>query len=292
MKKFLIFVFKIVVLIFLSAFFLDVLYTSVYLNSINRDKIFHVVNSKKKEYDLVVLGSSRANNHFITKIFVDKGIKTYNYGMSGSTLQETLLLLKIMIENQFKIKNVLIEVDLNLSTEGFSEGTRAKFMPFIKKTKVISEFYENKIDSYNWLCYLPFYRYIKYEAKIGLREFFLNLIEKKSAYLLNGGFTPLIGKGTELAYDLRLRKAKTNVYYEEIKKICKQNNINCIAITTPICANTKGMNYFKKIKEIYPEIKRYDTFIDKDVFFSSCGHMNEEGARVLTERVIQDFFKK
>ncbi|WP_444626465.1 hypothetical protein ACSLMH_14715 [Flavobacterium columnare] len=76
------------------------------------------------------------------------------------------------------------------------------------------------------------------------------------------------------------------------KKICKQNNINCIAITTPICANTKGMNYFKKIKEIYPEIKRYDTFIDKDVFFSSCGHMNEEGARVLTERVIQDFFKK
>lgn len=53
MKKFLIFVFKIVVLIFFSAFLLDVLYTSVYLNSINRDKIFNVVNSKKKNMILL-----------------------------------------------------------------------------------------------------------------------------------------------------------------------------------------------------------------------------------------------
>mgnify|MGYP000492074894 FL=1 len=55
-------------------------------------------------YDVVILGSSRANNHFVPELFENKGMKTFNYGMSGAHLFEASLLLKLMAERHYKIK--------------------------------------------------------------------------------------------------------------------------------------------------------------------------------------------
>ena len=109
MKQFLIYTIKILLLIFLLLVILDIAYTQVYLNSSNRGKIDYVYNSKAREYDVVVLGSSRANNHFVTKMFEEKGLKAFNFGMSGGHLFEASLLLKLMMERKYKIKNVIIE---------------------------------------------------------------------------------------------------------------------------------------------------------------------------------------
>ena len=45
-----------------------------------------------------MLGSSRANNHFVPQLFIEKGFKAYNYGMSGARLQESALMLQLMID--------------------------------------------------------------------------------------------------------------------------------------------------------------------------------------------------
>ena len=81
-----------------------------------------------------------------------------------------------------------------------------------------------------------------------------------------------------------------NKYYEEIKNICKANNINLIVLMTPMCENVKGMNYFDKVKKGYPEIHNYENVVVEDKYFSSCGHMNDEGARMFTARILKDFF--
>jgi hypothetical protein len=83
-----------------------------------------------------------------------------------------------------------------------------------------------------------------------------------------------------------------NRYFEEIKQICKANNINLIAVTTPMCSNVKGMDYFKKVKALYPEIKEYENVVEGDQYFSSCGHLNDKGARLYTAKIIEDLFKK
>jgi hypothetical protein len=83
-----------------------------------------------------------------------------------------------------------------------------------------------------------------------------------------------------------------NRYFEEIKQICKANNINLITVTTPMCTNVKGMDYFKKVKAMYPEIKEYEHIIEGDEYFSSCGHLNDKGARLYTKKIIDDLFKK
>jgi hypothetical protein len=293
MKRFLIYTAKVLIVIVLIAIALDGLYTAVFLRSKNRGKIENVFNSKPQRYDVVILGSSRANNHFVSQMFEDKGLKTFNYGMSGGHLFEASLMLKLMIERKYKIKNVILEADLNLSNDKESEGVSAKFLPYIHNSEVIKDHFLSQ-ENFNELYYIPFYRYIKYDAKIGFRETYKIVTNQTTNALDNLGFYPLKKhkNGNMKNNIVNLNPLPHNKYYEEIKNICKANNINFMAIMTPMCKNVVGMNYFGKVKKAYPEIHNYENVVIEDKYFSSCGHMTNEGAKMFTARILKDFFKK
>lgn len=289
MKHFLIYTVKILLLIFLLLVILDIAYTQVYLNSSDRGKIDYVYNSNAREYDVVVLGSSRANNHFVTKMFEEKGLKAFNFGMSGGHLFEASLLLKLMMERNYKIKSVIIETDLNLSNEQRAEGIAAKFLPYIHQSDIIREHFSNE-ENFKELYYIPFYRYVAFDSKIGFREMYETARKQPTKYLDNQGYYPLGNKKGNMKNDIRTLKPLSNKYYQEIKQICAANNINFIPIMTPMCTNTKGLDYFDKVKKRYPEIHNYENAVVEDKYFSSCGHMNDAGARLFTARIIHDFF--
>lgn len=293
MKKFLIYIAKIIAITFLIAIALDGLYTYIFLQSQNRGKIETVVNSTAQKYDVVILGSSRANNHFVAPMFEEKGLKTFNYGMSGGHLFEASLMLKLMIERKYDIKNVILEADLNLSNDHMADGISAMFLPYIHHSELIKNHFSAQ-ENFNELYYIPFYRYIKYDAKIGFRETFFTAIHKKTRILDNLGYYPLEKhkNGNMKNNIVNLNPLPHNKYYEEIKSICKANNINFIAIMTPMCENVVGMNYFDKVKKAYPEILNYENVVVEDKYFSSCGHMTDEGAKLFTARILKDFFKK
>ena len=293
MKHFLIYTAKILIITLLTAVVLDGLYTYVFLQSKNRGKIETVFNSKAEKFDVVVLGSSRANNHFVSQMFEDKGLKTFNYGMSGGHLFEASLMLKLMIERKYVIKNVILEADLNLSNDQDAEGIGAMFLPYIHNSDIIKEQYKAK-ENFNELYYIPFYRYVKYDAKIGFREAFFTLIHKKTNSLNNLGYYPLEKhkNGNMKNNIVNLNPLPHNKYYEEIKNICKANHINFIAVMTPMCENVVGMNYFDKVKKAYPEINNYENVVVENKYFSSCGHMTDTGAKMFTARILKDFFNK
>lgn len=293
MKRFLIYTSSIILITIAIAFLLDVLYTAVFMQSENRGKIETVFKSEAKKYDVVILGSSRANNHFVSKMFEDKGLKTFNYGMSGGHLYEASLLLKLMIERKYVIKNIILESDLNLSNDQQAEGISAKFLPYLRNSEVVRKHFSSQ-DNLNLLYYIPFYRYIKYETKIGFRETFFTAIHKKTNALDNLGYYPLEEnkKGNMKNNIVNLKPLPHNKYYEEIKNICKSNNIKFIPVMTPMCENVKGMNYFVKIRKAYPEIHNYENVVIENKYFSSCGHMNDTGARKFTTIILKDFFNK
>ena len=290
MKQFLLFTIKILVLLFLLLVVLDFLYTTVYLQSSNRGKIDYVYNSAARDYDVVILGSSRANNHFVAPMFEAKGLKTFNYGMSGGHLFEASLLLKLMVERKYAIQNVVLEADLNLSNEQQAEGIASKFLPYIHSSNTIKNHFSNEKDFWS-LYYIPFYRYVAFETRIGFREMFFNGIHKKTSHLQNGGYFALGTEKGNMKNDLTNLKPLHNKYYEEIKAICAQNKIRFIPVMTPMCTNTKGMDYFEKVHALYPEIHNYENVVEGDQYFSSCGHLNDTGARIFTAAIINDFFK-
>ena len=291
MKNFFLFAFKTIAITFIVLMLLDLGYTYVYSHSNSRNKIDYVYNSKARNYDVIFMGSSRANNHFVTQVFTEKGINSYNYGMSGASLQENFLLLKLMIERHYKIKNIILQVDLNINGDGYSEGTMALFMPYLQQSNAIKKYYEN-IPEFNYLYYIPFYRHINYEAKIGFREMFFSAIHKKSKNLLYGGFSALYGEEKNKSMNLSSYLPKRNKSYENIKQICKENNINLISVMTPMCSNAKGIDYFEKVNKLYPEIHNYESAVQEDKYFSSCGHMNDLGAKLFTLRILKVFFNK
>ena len=291
MKLFFIFIGKIIVALLLIAFALDFCYTTIFAQSKTRNKVENVINSKAQNYDVIILGTSRANNHFVSELFEKKGLKTFNYGMSGAHLFETSLMLKLMMERNWKIKNIIIETDLNLSNEKRDDGTFGRFMPFLHQSKIITEHF-NKEPDFTELYYVPFYRYIQFDSKVGFRAFYKSLLQEPTNTLENKGYYPLgYNPKANMKNNIESLIPLRNQYFEEIKQICKQNNINLIAVTTPMCSNVKGMDYFKKVKKLYPEIKEYEHVVQGDEFFSSCGHLNDKGARLFTSRIINDFFK-
>ena len=293
MNKFLLYTLKILLLTIVIAVVLDFGYTKVFLQSSNRGKIEKVFNSKGEKYDVVILGSSRANNHFVAPMFEERGLKTFNYGMSGGHLFEASLLLQLMIERNYQIKNVILEADLNLSNDHQAEGISAKFLPFLHESETIRSHFENESD-FMELYYIPFYRYVKYDAKIGVREVWDTSRNKPTSLLDNKGYYPLGKKpNANMKNNIaNLNPLKKNQYYYEIKQLCEQKGINFIAVMTPMCENTKGMNYFDKVKQLYPEIHNYENAVLEDKYFSSCGHLNDAGARLFTARILKDFFNK
>ena len=163
-------------------------------------------------------------------------------------------------------------------------------MPYLKSNETVANYYNEIIPEFKLLYYLPFYRYIQYDAQIGFREMFFSAINKPSASVLNEGFYALQGEGQNMKYDLTKYAPKRNKDYELIKNLCKTNNINLIVVSTPMCSSVKGIRYFEKIKNIYPEVHNCEHYVTEDKYFSSCGHMNEAGARVFTAKIIEDFF--
>lgn len=279
-----------VFILFIASLLLDVIFTTIISQSSERNKVENVLHSFEKKYDVVIMGTSRANNHFVTDLFEKKGLKSFNYGISGSHLFETSLLLKLMMTNKFQIKNLILEADLSICNEKRDEGTTARFMPYIHTNSIIKEHYKHESD-FKQLYYVPFYRYIKFDAKIGFREVYEVLLKKPTNTLYNKGYYPLISdKKGSMKNDISTLKVIRNKYYEEIKKLCKQNNINLIVVMTPMCKNTKGLDYFDKVKKQYPEINNFENMVTDDRYFASCGHLNNEGAIICTNYIINTFF--
>ena len=290
MKKFITLVVKILLTLLVLSVMLDWAYTTVYLHSSNRGKVEHVFNSKTRNYDVVILGSSRANNHFVPELFEKKDLKTFNYGMSGAHLFEASLLLKLMAERNYKIKTVILEADLGLCNEKESEAIAAKFLPYIHHSETIKNHFSGQ-ENFNELYYIPFFRYIDFDALIGFREMYNTATGTPTNILDHLGYHPLGNKPGNMKNDIRALKPIRNKYYEEIKQICKQNNYNLIAVMTPMCSNVKGLDYFEKANKIYPEIYNLENAVQGDQYFSSCGHMNDAGARTFTAIVINKFFE-
>lgn len=269
-----------------TALVLDFVYTVVIANSSERNKVEKVLHTQGKSLDVVIMGTSRANNHFVPELFEKKGYKTFNYGMSGSHLFETGLMLKLMIQHKFKIKTVLLETDLNVSNEKRDEGTTARFMPYMHTNSIIKEHYQSQEDFWK-LYYLPFYRYIKFDNRIGFRELYKVLVKEPTTMLEHQGYYPLktTNEG-KMSNDISGLKPFKNKYLEEIKTICKANHIKLVLVMTPMCQCTNGMEYFEKVKKIYPEIYNFENAVTDDRYFSSCGHLNDKGAHIFTAYVL------
>ena len=288
MRKFLKYIALLVIGIIVLMVSIDILYTFIYTKSSPRNKIQLIMNVPPRHYDVIIIGSSRAENHIVTEMFEKKGIRTFNFAMAGAALCETSLQLKLFFERGNTADQILLQADTNFQKEGPAEGVKAKYMPYLPSNPTIYKHFQHyDREQADALKYMPMYRYWLYDAVIGFREMCMLVVRKPSKYLQNGGFMELTERmGKEepsLLYEEFLGK---NYDYDEIVATCKARNVPLFSFCTPVCKNVLKPDYFKRLEKAIPNLHDFSKVVQEDSLFATCGHMNVQGARIFTAYVL------
>jgi hypothetical protein len=291
MKKFIKKISVYLLLILLLLVVLDVVYTVVYFNSPVRNKVNFILNAPPKHYDAIILGSSRAENHIIPELFKRQGLDIYNFGMSGGSLCEDSLMLKLFFEKGNTVDTILLQVDIQFLYEVPAEGIQAWFLPYLPFKRTIYNHYEDNTKNVFALAYFPFYRYCKLDSKIGFRELVTALMNIKGKFYDTKGFAPLKETlSNNKKYDLPLEVCEKNKYYDEIVSASRQNGAQLISFMAPFCSYTNNTDFFSKLKAKVPQLYDYSHIITADSLFSTCGHLNENGAAVFSNMILDKHF--
>lgn len=295
MKKFAKYIGFIFVVIIALMYLLDTLYTNVYKNSIPRNKVSYVLSLNDKKIDYVFLGSSRVDNTIDAELIQTiTGKKTLNLGIQAAKLDDFYFMLQLLVKQKIKTEIVFIQVDYiyNMGGGGTSEILKSYLMPYIGDA-LISSYLKEKDTDYFKLKYIPFYRYLTYDYKLGFREFFATAIHKKPGLNLENGYDAKYGsQGGKLAAGLPETIASKNNTINAINKFAKENNLKIIYFMAPFCNNTRNKDFSAKLKVKIPELLDYSQLLLEDNYFFNCTHLNNEGAMEFSKRIALDILKQ
>lgn len=263
----------------------DQIYDYIFLNTSPRDKVQLAIKQKQGHVDYLFLGNSRVENYIDCSIIEKTTGKTCeNFGMSGTSYQDSYVLLNLLKENGLTYSHLFIQLDATVKNETMTRSFKASLVPFIdsniqvKDVKLKLSWSEKNI---------PFYKYAKYDYLYGMRACFAQLYKNKSDDV-NLGFIPQYEIGDNYASQIVLSGLK-NKYVKYLKENAIQDQASIHFYTSPYCAKMKNTIAFNKFKEDYKDYINYASFYKNEDYFANCTHMNFQGAQIFTRQLIKDF---
>lgn len=297
MRKFVIQIIGILSISLILLLVFDFTYTTIYENANPRTKFQYLRSLKNTKVNYVFLGSSRVENGidpFIVENRTQK--KCINLGYEAAKLGDIYTVLQLLKSYAIVTDTVFIQVDYIFDIKGHSINLPYEMTPFIKDNPVTKDYLLNYIGEGPSMYYIPFIRYCRSDQKIGFREFFANLIGKKTKVTENKGYSPLSVQAIEITnsnhFSLPASITSYSPYYEKIKKYGDANNIKIVFFCAPFCRHTKNLDYVRKLKTKIPDLYDFSTVVQQDSMFVNCFHLNESGATEFTEVFAKKIFKK
>jgi len=293
MKIFLKYLLSILVIIIASLYLLDFIYTYTYHHGIARNKLSYIMQRENDTIDYVFIGSSRVDNTINADIITSiTGKSAINLGFQGAKLDDYYIILQLLKKQNIKFKKVFIQVDYVFNMDGNSEILKSYLMPYIHND-FITALIKKRDKEFYLLKYIPFYRYLIYDYKLGFREFFNSAINHKSATDFKNGYFPKYGtlKGN-LSASLPEKIVAENKTINKITSFAAKNNISIIYFMSPFCPNTAHLEYSKKLGEKLPTFLDYSNiFPTQNNYFFNCGHLNNEGASTFSKILAKDIMR-
>lgn len=286
MKTFLRYLSFVLLIVVASMITLHLAYTKVYSTAV-RNKFQYVMKLEPQKIDYVFLGSSRTANHIMTsEVRKQTGGTAINLGIEGAVLGDNLLEMKLLISRKVKIRKAFLQVDYLYDKHGVSFIANQAALPFLSEP-VVKDYLKPVLPDFYALYYIPFYRYMVNDYRIGFREFFFSLIGKKGRIDMRDGFIPQEGKKPLGEFKWPAEISDGNETIDEFQRICKENNIELVLFCAPVCSNSSNKEYTSKLKERMPGFRDYSAALP-DQYFNNCGHLNVEGAKKFTQMLTAD----
>ena len=294
------------IIIYTIAFFcLLFVYRAFLYTGIRKNKagIFNKYNElflkEGNTYDVLFLGSSRAEMHFNPKVFDSiSGLNSYNMGISGASPKISLALLKTYCQQHQKPKFIIFNIDyfwLQNDTDRLNDFPR--YFPYLGNTTLRNELskLDNRFNSfyYNPLHSLPYTQIDYLSASL---HGWLNISGKYDSLMYKGYQTSELKNIDSENISTPTKgfiSPKNRTDIDSLIYFAKTNNIKLVLITSPVLGSgnkqvTNKTILSKQLKTIalVNHLPYYDytdslTYNDK-YLFSDDLHLNRKGAYKFT----------
>lgn len=259
------------------------------------------------DYEMLVIGSSRAESHFHSGIIADStGFSVYNIGMTGATMPFVYTSLEAYLEKSKAPKYVILNIDYHVLMDPVDSIHHfPRYFPYIGENEAL----------YNGISTLdPRFPYFRYLAPYSMPYFgsrYLNVAlrgytgkpGKYDSTYVNGwspteqsatpvdsfDYAPYLSEGPESVWD--------NMNY--IAERCAANKIGLIVVLSPLYE--KQSNAIINESEIIMRVKTTfkenaltlldysrDTLCARPEYFADPAHLNKSGAMVFSRRFAHD----
>jgi hypothetical protein len=219
-------------------------------------------------------------------------MKALNLGIQAAKLNDLFFMLQLLQKQNIKSVIVFIQVDYIYNIDGNSEILKSYLMPYIDDDLISSYIKERDPDFYK-LKYIPFYKYLVYDYKLGFREHFSTFVNKKSTLNLENGYDAKYGSiGSKLQASLPKTINKENKTITAINEFAKENNIKVVYFMAPFCFDTKNKDFSQKLKQKIPGLLDYTQLFKEDNYFYNPSHLNDKGAKEFSKRMALDILKQ
>jgi len=264
-------------------------------------------NMPSNNSDLVLLGSSRCQEHFDTNIISDSlGLSAFNIGLRGSKIDIHYMLLKEYLDFVPSKPQYLTYV-FDIHDNNFSNNTIYRHYQFFPLLLYNLNYY-NVLKTYagfdNYLFFVPMFRYSGYiKVMYGGFDYFLyrGYYNINSHGLKDKDYVCLLDQDS-INYAYTYDSTTVVCYLEKIINLCKINNIQLNLVYAPeyyICRNVKNRD---KVFSLYRlialknNIPLEDFSVDSSLnannsYFSDILHLNRKGAEVFTSSYYVPYMK-
>lgn len=251
---------------------------------------------EKTTADVLVFGSSRANHHYHPEVFEKNlHLSYYNVGRDGSDiLYHTAILNGVMKRYTPKV----IILDLNAGEFEKREGGYDRLsvlLPYYKMHPEMRSIIElkSKYEKYKLLSDIYPYNSSIFTIAIGNTDYNKNRKGDIKGYIpINRIWTESLQTAKNLKkYDID--SVKLNAYKSFVQQ-CVDNKIELYIVQSPIFLKYEHLDYsihLAKDLAVRTNIPFYDysidsTFIRNSKLFADKEHLNDEGARLFSKKLI------
>jgi hypothetical protein len=258
-------------------------------------------------YEILVIGSSRAESHFHSGIIADSTrLSVYNIGMTGATMPFVQTALEAYLEKSKAPKFVILNIDYHVLMDPVDSIHHfPRYFPYIGENEALYNGISNQDPRFPYFRYLAPYSMPYFGSRylnVALRGFAGKPGKYDSTYV-NGwspteqalipldscAYAPYLSEGPELIWE-----SMTN-----IDAICKKKQAMLIVVLSPLYE--KQSNAIINEKEIKDRISAFqtaangiildysrDTLCTRQEYFADPAHLNKTGAMVFSRRFAHD----
>ncbi len=257
--------------------------------------------NKANNYETVIIGSSRAESHFNTRI-IDSALHTdcFNLGIEGATLPFALDIFNAYLEKSAFPKNVILNIDFHIrKCDNDTVVMFPRFFPYLKNETLYNAL-KKRDKRFIGFRYLPFYG-LAYMGDNFLSAAIHGYMNKPGKYDLNyyKGYTSLLP--VKWSYESYYACDDKAVYdrLDTLAALCKAHQARLIVVLSPMYY--KGAEQVLNKSLIIQKVSQRlllnnvplldysnDTLSQNFDCFADLYHMNEQGSKLFSCKLVKD----